>query len=79
MGWKAAKDYDPAAYAIVSCGILIKEDDKFITLAMDHSVNDDTYNGWGSIPKGCVDSRADIQVDIEGAKDDKEGKDSKGK
>jgi hypothetical protein len=54
LGWMTAEDYDPIA-RMISCGHLVSEDENFVVLAVDRSLEATPYyNNVGSIPRGMV-------------------------
>lgn len=66
-GWVSKEEITEAA-EITSCGILVKEDDEFLWLAMDAS-EDEEFNSTGVFPKGVILKRIDTEVDMDLEKD----------
>lgn len=61
-GWVTEEDISEPV-EVTSCGILIKEDDEFLYLAMDKSDEDPVhYNSTGIFPKGVIRDRIDVEV-----------------
>jgi len=62
LGWMTPEEYDAEDALILSCGILVKEDKRMLTMALD---TDGTMgNGWGSIPQSSILSRIDTTIKI---------------
>jgi len=62
LGWLTPDEYDAEDALILSCGILVKEDGRMLTLALD---TDGTRgNGWGSIPQSSILSRKDTTITL---------------
>ena len=56
-GWETKDNLDDEDYVVSSVGYVVKETDKYLTLAMDLGPGDGQTNGRGRIPKGIIISR----------------------
>jgi hypothetical protein len=66
-GWVTEDELiEPAP--VVSCGIFIKEDEENLWLAMDMSAEEGEetiYNSTGVFPKGVIQERIEVEIDLE--------------
>ena len=52
-------------FELISCGFLVKEDDKYLTIATELDKNpDDNWKYIHSIPKYNIKSRQDITINV---------------
>jgi len=64
-GWTSEEDFTEVSW-ITSCGILVKEDDDALYLAMDKADGEgEIYNSTGAFPKGVIRARQDVVIAFE--------------
>lgn len=60
--WKQASELEDDDIVVQSIGFVVKETDKYVTLAMDYIEADDSSNDRSRIPKGMIISRKIIEM-----------------
>lgn len=60
--WKATEDLEDEDIVVKSVGFVVRETDKYVTLAMDYIEADDSSNDRSRIPKGMIISRKIIEM-----------------